>query len=69
MIVNLLMKSMKLLFHYSLFHDKTHFLLLALAIFGKMHFLLMSENEFFNEIKRDGITGFMDFIHFASPPA
>ena len=41
----------------------------APIIFGKMHFLLISENEFFNEIKRDGITGFMDFIHFANPPA
>ena len=28
----------------------------ALIIFGKIHFLLISENEFFYEIKRDGIT-------------
>ena len=28
-----------------------------------MHFLLISENEFFNEIKRDGITSFMDFMN------
>ena len=26
-----------------------------------MHFLLISENEFFHEIKRDGITSFTDF--------
>ena len=26
--------------------------------FGKIHFLLISENEFFQEIKRDGITIF-----------
>ena len=30
----------------------------ALIIFGKIHFLLISENEFFHEIKRDGITSF-----------
>ena len=28
----------------------------ALIIFGKMYFLLISENEFFHEVKRDGIT-------------
>ena len=30
----------------------------ALIIFGKIHFLLTSENEFFHAIKRDGITRF-----------
>ena len=29
-------------------------------IFGKTHFLLISENEFTHEIKRDGITSFTD---------
>ena len=28
----------------------------APIIFGKMHFLLILENEFFHEIKSDGIT-------------
>ena len=28
---------------------------------GKMHFLLISENEFFYEIKGDGKTRYMDF--------
>ena len=28
----------------------------APIIFGKVHFLLISANEFFHEIKRDGIT-------------
>ena len=32
----------------------------ALVIFGKMHFLLISENEFNHEIKRDGRTSFID---------
>ena len=32
--------------------------LTALIIFGKIHFLLISENEFTHEIKRDGITSF-----------
>ena len=33
-------------------------------IFGKMRFLLMSENEFFHEIKRDGIASFQpESIH------
>ena len=36
--------------------------LTAPIIFGKMHFLLISENEFTHEIKRDGITSFMDFM-------
>ena len=34
----------------------------ALIIFDEMHFLLISENEFFHEIKRDGRTNFMDFM-------
>ena len=33
----------------------------ALIIFGKMHFLLISENEFTHEIKCNGMTSFMDF--------
>ena len=34
-----------------------------LIIFGKTYFLLISENEFtFREIKRDGITSFIDFM-------
>ena len=63
------MKSMKLVRHV-LFHKKTQFSDIsrkcilpnmitvesALVIFGKMHFLAISENEFFHEIKRDGIT-------------
>ena len=36
----------------------------TLIIFGKMHFLLISENEFTHEIKRDGITSFTDFTCF-----
>ena len=28
-------------------------------IFGNMHFLVISENEFTNEIKRDGITSLL----------
>ena len=34
----------------------------TLIIFGKIHFLSKSENEFFHEIKCDGITSFADFI-------
>ena len=34
----------------------------APVIFGKMHFLLISENDFFYEIKCNGITSFMDFM-------
>ena len=34
----------------------------ALFIFGKMHFLLISENEFIHEIKRDGMTSFAAFM-------
>ena len=30
----------------------------ALIRFDKMHFLLTSENEYFHEIERDGITSF-----------
>ena len=31
--------------------------------FGKMRFLLISENEFFNEMKYNGKTSFMDFMN------
>ena len=34
----------------------------APIIFYEMHFLLISENKFFHEIKCDGMTGFMKFI-------
>ena len=64
-----LMKSMKLVI-------PSHFLILAGGaflpnmigavtapiIFGKMHFLLIPENEFFHEIKFNGMTSFMDFM-------
>ena len=30
----------------------------ALVIFGKIHFLLISEKDFFHETKRDGVTSF-----------
>ena len=33
-----------------------------LTIFGKMYFLLISENEFYYEIKRNGMTSFTDFM-------
>ena len=36
--------------------------LTAPIIFGKIHFLLISENEFTHEIKCYGMTSFMDFI-------
>ena len=36
----------------------------ALIVFGKMHFLGISENNFFHEIKRIGMTSFMDFLIF-----
>ena len=39
----------------------------APIIFGKMHFLLISQNEFTHEIKRDGITSFMDFMTIILP--
>ena len=35
---------------------------LALTIFGKIHFLLTSENEFFYQITCDGIESFIDFM-------
>ena len=38
----------------------------VLIIFGKPHFLLISENEFNHEIKCDGITSFMDFMCWLS---
>ena len=34
----------------------------APIIFGQMHFLLISENEFFHEIKCNGMTSFMEFM-------
>ena len=36
--------------------------LTALIIFGKMHFLLISQNEFTHEIRCNGMTSFMEFI-------
>ena len=33
-----------------------------LIVFGKRHFLLISQNKSFHEIKRNKITCFMDFI-------
>ena len=39
-----------------------HNRLTALIIFGKMHFLLISENEFFHEMIRNGMTSFMKFM-------
>ena len=36
----------------------------ALIISVKMHFLLLSENEFFHEIECNGMTSFMDFMFF-----
>ena len=35
---------------------------LVLIVFGEMHFLQISENEFFQEMKRDGRKSFMDFM-------
>ena len=40
----------------------------ALIISGKMHFLLISVNEVFHEIKCDGITSFLDFMCCTSWP-
>ena len=34
----------------------------APIIFGKMHFLLISENEFFHLIKCNGMTSFLEFM-------
>ena len=36
----------------------------VLIIFGKIYFLSITEKEFFHEIKRDGMTIFMDFMHW-----
>ena len=69
------MNSEKLVIPLHFISWKTHFLILAgsvfyqiwigwlttLIIFGKMHFLLISENEFTHEIKCNGMTSFMDF--------
>ena len=63
-------------FRYILFHEKNPFLISAGSallpsminavtvpiIFGKTHFLLISENEFYHEIKCNGITSFMEFM-------
>ena len=38
----------------------------SLIIFGKMHFLLLSENDFFHEIECVEITSFMDFLNMWS---
>ena len=38
----------------------------APIIFGKTHFLLISENQFAYEIKRDGITSSMDSMFVSS---
>ena len=35
---------------------------IAVIIFGKMHFLLISENEFTHEIECNGMTSFVDFM-------
>ena len=40
------------------------FFQLCQTIFGKIHFLLISENPFFCEIKRDGITSFHGIHEF-----
>ena len=37
------------------------------TIFGKIHFLLISERKFFPEIKCYGMTSFMEFINYATP--
>ena len=37
-----------------------------LIIAGKDHFLLISENEIFHEIKCNGMTSFMEFMHNVS---
>ena len=34
----------------------------APIIFGKMHFLLIPENEFFHAIKCNGVTSFIEFM-------
>ena len=39
-------------------------LVTAPIIFGKMHFLLISENEFFHQIKCNRMTNFMEFMYF-----
>ena len=39
----------------------------APIIFGEMHFHVISENEFFHEIKRDERTSFMDFTKYTWP--
>ena len=39
----------------------------ALILFGKMHFLGISENNSFHDIKRTGMTSFMDLMIFKVP--
>ena len=62
------MKSGNLVLPSHLFREKTHCLVLAgsafptLIIFGEMYFLLISENLFFLEIKRDRRTSLMNFM-------
>ena len=36
----------------------------ASVIFGIMHYLVISENVFFHEIKCDGMTSFIDFMKY-----
>ena len=43
------------------FHEKIIQAFINLIIFGKMYFLLISETEFFHEVKLDRMTNFMDF--------
>ena len=43
--------------------EVTHCYVPALIIIGEMHFLLISEKEFFHEIKCNGLASFMDFIN------
>ena len=40
----------------------------ALIIFGKIHFLQISENEFTHEITCDGMTSSMEFMQRLAPP-
>ena len=49
--VSRLLSSLVWIDHYILCNQLT-----ALMIFGKIHFLLISGNQFFHKIKRDGIT-------------
>ena len=42
------------------------FAVTAPIIFDKIHFLLISENEFFHEIKCNGMTSFLEFMMYSS---